>query len=428
MRDSIRNLFIKYVSANIMGMIGLSCYILADTFFVARGVGADGLTALNLAIPIYSLINGMGLMIGMGGATRFSINRDKKIFTQALYFVALMTLIFMVSGIFLPGKLAGLLGADGATMAYTATYLRVILLFSPMFMMNNLIICFVRNDGEPKLAMTGMLIGSLSNIVLDYILVFPLKMEMFGAALATGLAPVISLVILSRHFYKKKNSFKYVSCPPERRKLMDIAALGSSAFVTEISLGVVILVFNFLILRLSGNLGVAAYGIIANIGIVISSIFTGISQGMQPIISQSYGRGEGENVKKLLKYGIVLTLSITVVVYVFFFIFAEPAANLFNKEKNPELTAMAVEGLRIYFTAYFFAGLNIIGSIYFSSVDQPKKAFILSILRGLVIIVPMALALSAIWGMKGIWLSLTCTEAIVFLILAVFFPKRNHNR
>ena len=166
--------FVRYTALNICGMIGLSCYILADTFFVSRRLGADGLTALNLAIPIYSFVHGSGLMLGMGGATKYSIYRGQgetesadKIYTNTLYVLAVFAVMLMVTGIFFSGKLSMLLGADGKIRGMTRTYLQVILLFSPAFLTNDSLICFVRNDGNPKLSMAAMLAGSLSNIVLD---------------------------------------------------------------------------------------------------------------------------------------------------------------------------------------------------------------------------------------------------------------------
>lgn len=196
--------FAKYTSLNVLGMIGLSCYILADTFFVSKALGANGLAALNLAIPIYSFINGSGLMIGMGGATKYSIfksqNNFKKannIFTQAFFLVVTMAAIYFLIGILFSGPLAKLLGATKSVYDMSSVYLRVILVFAPMFMMNNLLLCYVRNDGAPQLSMMAMLGGSFSNIVLDYVFMFPLDMGIFGAAFATGLAPVISILILS---------------------------------------------------------------------------------------------------------------------------------------------------------------------------------------------------------------------------------------
>lgn len=412
---SIKRSFFKYVSLNVMGMIGLSCYILADTFFVARGVGANGLAALNLAIPIYSLMHGTGLMIGMGGATRYAISKSKQAFTQALYIAGLAACLFLLAGAFFSQPIARGLGADQDTMAHATIYLKNILLFSPMFLLNNVVICFVRNDGNPKLSMMAMLTGSFSNVILDYIFIFPCGMGMFGAAFATGLAPVISLIILSTHFIKKQNTFWVLRQKPQRKAATDIMSLGISALITELSLGIVILVFNAIILRLGGNTGVAAYGIIANIGLVVFSIFTGISQGMQPIISHHFSRAQQENVKKTLKYGIIAAVSVALVAYAMFAVFAAPIVAAFNKDNNAVLADMAIQGIRIYFTAFAFAGINILCASYFSAMDLPSHAFSISLLRGFLVIIPMAFILSAIWGITGVWLAMTITEFAVLL-------------
>ena len=171
-QHTILNYFIKYASLNVLGMIGLSCYILADTFFISKGLGADGLTALNLAIPVYSFIHGSGLMIGMGGGTRYSIlksqNRQKdmnQVFTNAAVAFLLPALFFFCAGLFFSAPLTHLLGANETVFEMTQTYLRVILFFAPAFMLNNLLLCFVRNDGAPQLSMLAMLMGSFSNTV-----------------------------------------------------------------------------------------------------------------------------------------------------------------------------------------------------------------------------------------------------------------------
>lgn len=422
---NIKRTYFKYVTHNVLGMIGLSCYILADTFFIASGVGADGLTALNLAIPIYSFIHGTGLMIGMGGATRFAISKSKTVFTQAFYYVLIIASIFVTIGILLSGGIANLLGANADTYQMTTTYLQIILCFSPMFMLNNLVICFVRNDDNPKLAMNAMLIGSFSNIILDYVFVFPFKMGMFGAALATGIAPIVSLLILSMHFIKKRNSFRLCKLRPQLRTYLDISLIGLSSLITELSSGIVIIVFNSIILRIKGNLGVAAYGIVANIALVIISIFIGISQGVQPILSKNYGEQNIRNVKKVLNYGIITAVTFALVIYAFFFLFSEPIVNIFNKDHNEELSRIAIRGLRIYFTSFLFAGINILCCTYFSSIDKIRNSFIISILRGFIIIIPMAFILSAMYGMIGVWLTMTLTEFCV-LILTVILLKRKH--
>ncbi len=206
--------FVKYSSLNVLGMIGLSCYILADTFFISKGLGTNGLTALNLAIPIYSFIHGSGLMIGIGGGTKYSIlksQNDKeaanRTFTNAVILALGFAIVFFVIGFFFSETIVQMLGADETVFQMSKTYLQVILLFAPMFIMNNVLLCFVRNDGAPQLSMIAMLVGSLSNIVLDYIFIFPFKMGIFGAVLATGLAPVISMFVLSPFSLKRKITF-----------------------------------------------------------------------------------------------------------------------------------------------------------------------------------------------------------------------------
>lgn len=422
--NSIKRTFAKYVSLNIIGMIGLSCYILADTFFVARGVGANGLTALNLAIPIYSFIHGTGLMIGVGGATRFAISKAKTTslsssltpFMQSLYFGACAAFIFVVVGIFFTEQLAKILGADGETLQNAAVYLRTLLLFAPMFLANNIVICFTRNDNAPKLASIAMLVGSFSNIVLDYVFIFPLSMGMFGAALATGIAPVISLMVLSLHFIKRKNTFHIAKCKASIKALKDILSLGISALITEFSSGIVIIVFNIIILSLEGNTGVAAYGIIANIALVIMSVFTGVAQGMQPILSRFHAQKRAADIKKVLRYGFITALLFAVMAYLVSAIFAKPIVEAFNKDENLRLAQIAVNGIYIYFTAFIFVGINILAATYFSAVDNPKNAFIISVLRGFAVIIPMAFILSALFGLNGVWIAMTCSEFIVLIV------------
>lgn len=423
--------FIKYVSLNVMGMIGLSCYILADTFFVAKGLGADGLTSLNLAIPFFSVIHGTGLMIGMGGATRFSImnglsNKNNKnvVFSTSVLFAILVSFLFAAVGLLLSDQLSILLGAKDSVLKTTSIYLKTILLFAPMFLLNNLLICFVRNDLNPKLSMLAMLMGSLSNIALDYLFIFPLQMGMFGAALATGFAPIISLSILSFHFIVKRNTFMLTKPKLSFKKIKDIIYLGNSALITELSSGIVMIVFNTLILRLQGNIGVAAYGVIANLSLVVVSLFTGIAQGIQPIISLDYGNHNNENIKKTYQYAIVTATILSLVVYAVATIYTSEIIEAFNKDHLEALTEVATKGLRIYFIGFFFVGFNIITAVYFSSIDKAQNAFTISILRGFIIIIPMALLLSFLFQMNGIWITFPITEATVAVYTATLMKRQ----
>ena len=430
-RSSCLSDFARYASLNVLGMIALSCYILADTFFVSLGMGADGLAALNLAIPVYSFIHGCGLMVGMGGGTRYSIRKNQgdgdsanRAFTGAVYLVIGFAVIFLALGILYPGPLARLLGADGAVFDMTATYLRVILLFSPAFLSNNLLLCFVRNDGAPQLAMAGMITGSLSNVVLDYLFIFPLGLGIFGAALATGFAPLISMGVLAAGFVRRKPRFRPVRSRPQPRLLAAICSAGVPSLITEVSSGVVIIAFNAMLLGLQGNVGVAAYGVIANLSLVVIAIFTGISQGLQPLLSARYGAGRREELGLLLRYALVSAVVISAVIYAVIFVFAGPIAAIFNSEANPLLQSLAEYGLRIYFIACPFAGCNVILSVYFTSVERPVPGQILSLLRGFAVILPMAFALAALFGLTGVWAAFPATELLVSLVGVVFCRRK----
>ena len=420
--------FVKYSSLNVLGMIVLSCYILADTFFVSKGLGTNGLTALNLAIPIYSFIHGSGLMIGMGGGTKYSIQKSQgkdkvanSIFSHVVAIAAIFAAVFVLIGLFFSGNIVTLLGADETVYQMTKTYLQVILLFAPAFLMNNVLLCFVRNDGAPQLSMTAMITGSLSNIILDYVFIFPCQMGIFGAVFATGLAPIISMLILSSHFIKKKNQFHWIKCRLERRMAASICSSGIPSLITELSSGIVIIVFNSIILGLEGNVGVAAYGVIANLSLVIIAIYTGIAQGIQPIMSHNYGVGNHRNIQLILRYALITMLILSVLVYMGVFLGAEQIAAIFNSERNELLQTIAVEGLKLYFIACPFAGFNIIISIYFTSTEYPIPANIISILRGFFVIIPMAFLLSSIAQITGVWCAFPATELLVTIVGVIFF-------
>jgi len=422
--------FVQYVALNICGMIGLSCYILADTFFVSRGLGANGLAALNLAIPIYSFVHGSGLMLGMGGATKYSIymgqgnlQNANGIYSDTVYIMTVFSAIFVAMGIFFSGNLALVLGADKEVFGMTKTYLQVILLFSPAFIANDSLLCFIRNDGNPKLSMTAMLAGSLSNIVLDYVFIFPLHMGIFGAVLATGFAPVISLGTLSRHWITKNNQFHFEKTKPLLKLAGNIISLGVPALITEAASGIVMIVFNALILKLQGNIGVAAYGVIANLSLVVTSVYTGIAQGIQPILSRFYGYGDAKSTKQTLKYAVRLMLLISGGIYLFFLMAVNSVVGLFNSEQNMHLQQIAENGLKLYFTAIPFVGFNIVISTFFTSTEKALPAQIISLSRGFIIIVPMAFIMSFLFRMTGVWLSYPFTEGMAALAGMMLYKK-----
>jgi len=422
--------FFRYTALSVLGTFGVSCYILADTFFVSKGLGTNGLTALNLAIPVYNFIHGTGLMLGMGGATRFCVCKSQQkreevnqIYTNTLYLGALFSAVFVLIGLFFGERLSLLLGADKNVLDMTTTYLRWLLLFSPAYILNDILLCFVRNDDNPRLAMAAMMIGSFSNIILDYIFIFPMKMGIFGAVFATGLSPVISIIIMLSHWIKRKNTFHVCRTKVKAHIVKQELALGFPSLIAQLSSGIVMITFNAIILKLDGNTGVAAYGVIANISLVVVAIYTGIAQGVQPLISHFYGKNIDRQVRTLMRYSLQTMLVISLFIYSIIFVFAQPITSIFNSENNLELQQIAVSGLKIYFTSSAFVGYNIILAIFFTSVEMALPAHILSILRGLVLIIPMAFLLSAIGGMIGIWLAYPITEALVALLGYIVYTR-----
>ena len=421
--QTLRQDFGRYVSLSVLGMIAVSCYILADTFFVAQGLGTTGLAALNLAIPVYNVIHGTGLLLGMGGATKFSIlksqgahRRADSVFTHTLGMAAAAAAVFALIGALGAPQLAALLGADGETAAMTGTYLRVLLLFAPAFLCNDVLLCFVRNDGAPQLAMAATLSGSLANVVMDWFFIFPCGMGIFGAVLATGFSPVIGVIVQSPHWLGRRRGFHLRQVRPRLRTAGQVLALGVPSLLDQLSGAVVMITFNTLILGLTGNTGVAAYGVVANLSLVVLSVYTGIAQGIQPLVSRAWGQGQRAALQRLLRYALGTALVFSAALYLVFFLGAGPIAGVFNSEQDPAMQAIACQGLRLYFLAAPFAGVNIILAVYFASVEQAVPAQAVSLLRGILVILPMAVALAAAFGMVGVWVAFPVSEALVALV------------
>jgi putative MATE family efflux protein len=414
--------FAKYVSQNVLGMVGMSLYILADTFFISKAVGADGITALNIVLPVYNLIFAIGAMIGVGSAIRFAVGRgcndvnSDKYFFNAIFFALIFGIIFAVAGIFIPNRIVSVLGGDDRIVAVGAPYTRIFMAFAPCFMWNHICNAFVRNDGAPFTAMMATLLSSIFNIIFDYILMFPLGMGMNGAALATAISPVIGILICCTHFKSSKCTIKFKVSVPSFKRLLRACQVGVSSFVGEISSGVITVAFNMIILRIAGNVGVAAYGVVANTALVAVSMCNGVAQGSQPLISEAYGISDAKTVKRLVVMGLGTVLAMTAVIMIFVSAFARQIADIFNSRQIPELTEYATLGLRFYFVGFLFAGINIVGTAALSAVEAAKSAFAASVLRGFVAILIFAFTLPVFLGMSGVWLAFPAAELVTMAV------------
>lgn len=423
--------FAKYVSLNILGMVGLSCYILADSYFIAKSQGASGLAALNLVLPVYNLIFAFGSMTGAGSAIRYTIAKtrgfhdaDNYVF-NSFFFSAVTGLIFTFTGFLFPEQLLVLLGADSEIVETGKAYTRFFMMCGPFFTVNYTANAFVRNDNAPNTAMAATMISSIFNIILDYVLMFPLKMGMSGAALATGLSPLVGIAVCCLHLFSDKCTVRIRPCLPSFKKLFHSWQVGFSAFVAEISSGVITMTFNFIILKLAGNTGVAAYGIIANIALVAAAFFNGTAQGSQPLISASFGAGNDKDVKYLRRTSLFTAAGISVVLYTLLAVFAPQISSVFNPENSRILAEYSVAGIRLYFTGILFSGVNIVGSSYFSAVENVRASFTVSLLRGFILIILFAFILSALFGMNGVWLAYAAAEAVTCTVMFYYINRRN---
>ena len=425
--------FSKYICQSVAAMIGQSVYILADTFFISFNSGANGLAALNLILPVFGIMFAIGSMIGIGSATRYGISKAKgedadHYFTQSISWSLVCSVPFILIGILTPDKFLALLGADAGLVELGKTYLRIVLIFAPFFMCNYSVTAFARNDNATSTVMAGSLTGSAFNIVFDYIFMFPMGLGFSGAALATAFCPVVTMLVCSTHYLSKKCNIGFKWKRLSLRHLISCCQLGVSAFVGELSSGVIAIVFNFLILGIAGNMGVAAYGVVANLSIVAFAIFNGLAQGAQPLISESYGKGQPTQVRKLLKWSLLVCLAVEALTQLIIWTSTDTLISIFNSENNVQLLNYAHTGLRLYFLGFIVAGINIVLVAYFSAVDEPKIAIVGSFLRGIVAIVICAVILAKLFGLNGIWISLLAAETVTFLTILFLAYKDRRKR
>lgn len=431
MNNKIALRFYSYVVPNMLGMAALSAYCLADTLFVSWAAGAMGLAALNLVLPIYYLIFCFAAMVGIGSATRFKIlfsqdNPDcEDYLTNALIWSFVVGLPVAIYGAVFPENAMALLGANQELIDTGTEYTRIFMSFTPIFMWSYIVNVFVRNDENPNLAMMAILFSSIFNIVFDYILMFPLNMGMPGAALATALSPVVNLCVCSFHWRNRSCNLRIKKMLPSLKLLISGSALGCAAAVTELSNGVIIAVFNLLFLDLSGNMGVAAYGIIANLSIVGIAMFNGLAQGAQPLFSEYYGRSKRLILRNVLMLGFATSLVIAALMVLLMNVYSTEIIDVFNEEGNRALAELAAEGIVLYFPGFFFAGLNLVGICYLSSTEVAKWASVLSFTRGCMAITPLAVAAAYLFGTEGVWLSFAAAEFITLVaVVYIIFYRR----
>ena len=419
-----------YVVRNVVATLGMSLYVLIDTLFISIAAGALGLTTLNLVLPLFNVFNGVGLLLGVGGATIFSLNkvlhpeRIRDLYSQLIIFAATLGIVLAVLLNVFATPVGNFLGANDQTRRMAIIYLRICAWSGPLYMCNYISINFIRNDGNPTLTMKATLTETLSVIVIDWFFIFGCGLKMEGAALAVLFSPLISLIVLSRHRHFAGRQLQLHWARPQLANLGRSAKLGVAAALNELSTGVSIYFFNHVLLQLADNYAVAAYGVISNIAIVVLAIANGVALGVQPIASREYGQHHFTNVTTALKMGTLITLLLATISFVILVTFKLPIIEAFNTAHSAQLVSYARVGLPIYFTSTFFSALNLLFILFLTAINAARASFTLSILRGYVILLPAILILAALVGINGVWSAVPVTEFLVCIIASLLVRQR----
>lgn len=420
----LRRDFTHYVSLNAIAMLGFSLYILADTFFIAYYIGADGLAALSLALPVFYLaINGPGILLGIGSAALFSISIGRRQFKQAtcyaqtalaagIIYAVLITALFWL----FRDDWCRLMGAQGQIFFYVRDYLSYLVSFTLAFVVFQVFLATLRNDGSPRLAMAAMVVGNLVNTFFDWLLMGPLAMGLDGAALATGASPLSSLAVVAFHFLKDDRYLYLRPFQPKWSGLPRIVRTGLPAFISDVSNGISTYAFNRTILVIANALAVSAYSILLNTALVIIYILTGIAQGVQPLLSLYFGRGDKAAVKRLWHWGLRTIFLVSVAIVAVGELFAPQIVAFFNTQGNEALAALATPGLRLYYLAFIPMGLNILAVNALAAVTDARPSVILSLCRALLFPLPLVILMGMGFGLTGVWLATPVAESLTCLV------------
>ncbi|WP_286317319.1 MATE family efflux transporter, partial [Romboutsia ilealis] len=388
LKDNEKKVFYHYLIPSICSTLVNSIYILVDTLIIGQGVGAEGISALNIFLPFYSIYMGIGLMFGIGAGILMSTEdgvgnteKSKKYFITSILCVSLVAIILTLVSSFNLRKISYMLGANKSSIDLVMEYGRYIVYSTPIFIYTNFLGPIVRNRKEPNLCMVAVLLGAGLNIVLDYIFVFPMQMGMKGAAMATVIGSITTSLVLLTHFIKKKNRIKICINGISFDMVKKIISCGSSSFFMEVASGFVIFIFNIQILKYIGENGIVVYGIISNCIIVGTSLFNGIAQATQPVIATNHGADEVERIKNVLKYAMYTTITIGIILFSIIFIFTKKVILIFVKA-DESIINMGIPSIRMYLSAFCIMNVNILMCNYFQSIGKEKISVSISIIRG----------------------------------------------
>ncbi len=426
-RDSLTKIILKYGIPSILTMWVYSLYTIVDGIFIGKFLGAKEIASVNIVMPFVNFSFALGIMVAVGGGTIIAIRLGENNPKEANRIYSLSTQVFMVLGgllgslgIFFPKYMVRILGANDVIADSSASYLFIISFFTLFYLLSYGFEIFIRIEGNPAYSMVCNMAGAVINIVLDYVFIVHFHWGIQGAAFATGMAQLGTALSLWWYliFRAKKLKFKFT-----KFDLKAVGALcfnGSSEFLTEIATGIVIMAFNINIMRMIGEKGVSAFGIIGYISTLVTMTMIGFSQGLQPVISYNYGAEKYDRIKKILKIGIGAVAVLGISFYLTVNYFSYDIISMFVKN-DKTLFALTKEAVNIYSFTYILMGINIIISAYFTAIEDAMISAVLSILRGIIFINTLLYLCPLIFDTKGIWLSAPVNEMITLIFSALIF-------
>ena len=422
---------IKFTIPTIIMMIVTSIYGVVDGLFISNCVGSEAFAGVNLIWPVIMILGAIGFMIGAGGSALVSktmgegeTKKANDYFSMLIYVLILAGFVLSILGLIFLRPVSMLLGAKGNLVDICVTYGSVLLIALVAFLLQNCFQSFLIVAEKPKMGLIVSILAGLTNMVLDFLLVYVFQMGVLGAAVATGLSQLVGAVIPLLYFrWNRDTKLHLTKTKLELKPILKACANGSSEMVTNISISLVSMLYNLQLMKYAGSNGVVAYGIIAYVGFVFSGTYFGYAVGSAPIIGYHYGAENKEELKSLFKKSIRLIMLTSVVMTLAAELLAKPLATIFVSYDS-QLVQMTTNAIRIFAISYLISGINIFASSFFTALNNGLVSAILSFLRTFLFQVAMIAILPAIWGLHGIWMAVVLAEALAIVVSIFFFMAK----
>ncbi len=427
---------IRFTLPAIFMMIFTSIYGVIDGYFVSNFAGKEPFTAVNLIYPLIMVLGAFGFMFGTGGSaliakTMGEGDKEKanRIFSMVVYVSFGLGVVVALLGIIFIRPIAAMLGAEGVYLEHCVTYGRILLAALPAFMLQFEFQSFFATAEKPNLGLIVTIAAGLTNIILDAVLVIwlPQEYKLVGAAIATALSQVVGGILPLIYFFRRNESLlKLGKFNFDKKALIKVCTNGSSELMSNVSMSLVAMLYNKQLLKYAGEDGVAAYGVLMYVNMIFLAIYIGYAVGTAPIIGYHYGDKNKSELKSLLRKSFIINGIASAAMLSLGLLLASPLSNMFVKY-DEGLQAMTVNAFYIFSFSFLFAGLAILGSSFFTALNNGLVSAIISFLRTMVFQVAAVLILPLIWGLNGIWASIVVAELMAVAVTLLFLAA-NRNK